>query len=139
VTHLWKNNEFSHPIFCRPFFQVVALFEPGIMKKFILTILCNAALLLTLCLPADARMTIGYISTASLSGVTQGNIDQLSKELSQLAGEPVKVRRFENDAALTNWLLRFQEVDAAIVPPSYITQHPAGALNRISEQVCVRK
>ncbi len=112
---------------------MVALFEPGIMKKFILTILCNAVLLLTLCLPADARMTIGYISTASLSGVTQGNIDQLSKVLSQLAGEPVKVRRFENDAALTNWLLRFQEVDAAIVPPSFITQHPPGALNRISD------
>jgi hypothetical protein len=78
-------------------------------------------------------MTIGYISTASLSGVTQDNITLLSKELSQLAGEPIKVKRFENDAALTNWLLRFQEVDAAIVPPSYITQHPAGALNRISD------
>ncbi|MDG5468241.1 hypothetical protein P9J64_07905 [Deltaproteobacteria bacterium IMCC39524] len=103
------------------------------MKKFILTILCNAVLLMTLCLPAEARMTIGLISTVPLSGVTQGNIDQLSKELSQLAGEPVKVRRFENDAALTNWLLRFQEVDAAIVPPSFITQHPPGALNRISD------
>lgn len=112
---------------------MVALFEPGIMKKFILTILCNAVLLLTLCLPAEARMTIGMISTVPLSGVTQGNIDQLSKELSQLAGEPVKVRRFENDAALTNWLLRFQEVDAAIVPPSFITQHPPGALDRISD------
>ncbi len=112
---------------------MVALFEPGTMKKFILTILCNAVLLLTLCLPAEARMTIGLISTVPLSGVTQGNIDQLSKELSQLAGEPVKVRRFENDAALTNWLLRFQEVDAAIVPPSFITQHPPGALNRISD------
>ena len=112
---------------------MVALFEPGTMKKFILTILCNAVLLLTLCLPAEARMTIGLISTVPLSGVTQGNIDQLSKELSQLAGEPVKVRRFENDAALTNWLLRFQEVDAAIVPPAFITQHPPGALNRISD------
>jgi len=90
-------------------------------------------MLLTLCLPADARMTIGLISTASFSGVTQGNIDQLSKELSQLAGEPVKVRLFENDAALTNWLLRFQEVDAAIVSSSFVTQHPAGALNRISD------
>jgi hypothetical protein len=112
---------------------VVALFEPGIMKKFILTIFCNAVLLLTLCLPAEARITIGLILTAPLSGVTQGNIDQLSKELSQLAGEPVKVRRFENDTALTNWLLRFHEVDAAIVPPSFITQHPPGALNRISD------
>jgi hypothetical protein len=43
------------------------------------TILCNAALLLTLCLPADTRMTIGYISTASLSGANQGNIDQISE------------------------------------------------------------
>ena len=58
---------------------MVALFKPGIMKKFILTILCNAALLLTLCLPADTRMTIGYISTASLSGANQGNIDQISE------------------------------------------------------------
>ena len=58
---------------------MVALFEPGIMKKFILTILCNAVLLLTLCLPADARMTICYISTSSLSGVNQGNIDQISE------------------------------------------------------------
>ncbi len=112
---------------------MVALFEPGIMKKFILTLVCNAFLLLTFCLPAEARMTIGLISTTSLSGVTQGNIDQLSKELSQLAGEPIKIRNFENDAALTNWLLRFQEVDAAIVPPSFITQHPPGALSRISD------
>jgi hypothetical protein len=112
---------------------MVALFKPGIMKKFILTILCNAVLLLALCLPADARITIGLISTSSLPDVTQGNIQKLDKELSQLVGEPVKVRLFENDAALTNWLLRFQEVDAAIVQPSFITQHPAGALNRISD------
>ena len=79
MTRLWKNIEFSDPIFCSPFFQIVALFEPGIMKKFIPTILCNAALLLTLCLPADTRMTIGYISTASLSGANQGNIDQISE------------------------------------------------------------
>jgi hypothetical protein len=112
VKHLWKNNEFSHPVLCRLLFQLVALFQPGFMKKFILTILCNAFFLLTLSLPAEARMTIGLISTAPLSVVTQENTDQLSKELSQVAGEPVKMRRFENNAALTNWLLRFQEVDA---------------------------
>ena len=81
---------------------MVALLEPGIMKKFILKILCNAFLLLTLYLPAEARMTIGLIPAVPLSGATQGNIAQLSKELSHLAGVPVKVRLFENDAALTN-------------------------------------
>jgi len=50
------------------------------MKKFILTILLNVVLLLTLSLPADARLTIGVISTKSLPGATQGNIDQLSQE-----------------------------------------------------------
>ena len=67
------------------------------MKKFILTILCNAVLLLTLCLPAEARMTIGLISTGLLSNVTQGNIDLLSKELSQkrLPPEPPPVQIVE--------------------------------------------
>lgn len=104
----------------------------GIMKKFILTCLCNAALLVALCLPAQARMTIGMM-TEPLSGVDRTSLDQLGKELARTDGTSFQVRRFEDAAAISNWLLRFQEIEAAVVTPEFIKQQPAGALKHLAD------
>ncbi|MDT8443084.1 MAG: hypothetical protein RQ722_02235 [Desulfuromonadales bacterium] len=102
------------------------------MKKFILICLCNAALLVALCLPAQARMTIGMM-TEQLSGVDRTSLDQLGKELARIDGTSFQIRRFEDAAAIGNWLLRFQEIDAAVVTPEFIKQQPAGALKHLAD------
>jgi len=112
---------------------MVTFFQLGIMKKFILTCLCNAVLLVILCLPTEARMIVGLTPVAPLSGIEQTALNQLSKQLETSAGTDVKIRSFENDAAITNWLLRFQEIDAAIVSPGFIEQHPAGTLKHLAD------
>ena len=101
------------------------------MKKIILTCLCNAVLLVALCLPAEARMIIGLTPVAPLSAIDQTVLNRLSKQLATSAETDIKLRRFDNDAAITNWLLRFQEIDAAIVAPRYIKQQPAGTLKHL--------
>ena len=103
------------------------------MKKFILTCLCNAVLLAALHLPAEARMIIGLTPVEPLSLSDQTALSQLSEQLTNFAGTDVKIRRFDDDAAITNWLLRFQEIDAAIVAPGFIEQQPAGTLKRLAD------
>lgn len=98
------------------------------MKKNILICLCHTVLMAALCLPAEARMIIGLAPGLSISGSDQHALDRLGDELTGTAGTPVTVRRFDDDAALSNWLLRFQEIDAAIVAPGYLKQQPAGTL-----------
>ena len=110
---------------------MVTFFPLGIMKKFILICLCNAALLLALCLPAQARIVVGLTTVAPLTRIDQTTLNKLSKELAVSAGAEVKIRSFNNDVAITNWLLRFQEIDAAIVSPEYIRQQPAGTLKHL--------
>ena len=112
---------------------MVTFFPLGIMKKLILTCLLNAVLLVVLCLPADARMVVGLTPVAPLSGIEQKDLNQLGKQLGPSAGTDVKIRSFENDAAITNWLLRFQEIDAAIVAPRFIKQQPAGTLKHLAD------
>ncbi len=104
----------------------------GIMKKFILICLCNAALLVALCLPAQARITIGMM-TESLSGVDRTSLDQLGRELARIDGTSFQIRRFEDAAAISNWLLRFQEIEAAVVTAEFIKQQPAGALKHLAD------
>ncbi|MCK4508147.1 MAG: hypothetical protein KAU27_06390, partial [Desulfuromonadales bacterium] len=101
------------------------------MKKFILICLCNAALLLALCLPAQARIVVGLAPIAPLTRIDQTSLNKLSEEFTASAGAAVKIRRFDNDAAITNWLLRFQEIDAAIVSLDFIRQQPAGTLRHL--------
>jgi hypothetical protein len=103
------------------------------MKQFLLTCLCSAVLLVSLCLPAEARVTLGTTPVAPLSGQSQATLDLLGAELENSSGTVVIVRRFDNDAGLSNWLLRFQEVDAAIVAPEYIKQQPAGTLKHLAD------
>lgn len=103
------------------------------MKKFILTCLGQALLLATLCLPAQARVTIGLAPTAPLSAVDQATINRLDTELSSSAGSPVTLRQFDSEATLSNWLLRFQELDAAIVGREYLAQQPAGTLRQLAD------
>ncbi len=101
------------------------------MKKIILICLCNAVLLFALCLPVQARIIVGLTPVAPLTGIDQATLNRLSKELTASAGTEIKIRSFANDAAITNWLLRFQEIDAAIVTPEYIKQQSAGTLKHL--------
>ncbi|GEM_PF-6375981 len=103
------------------------------MKQFLLTCLCSTILLGSLYLPAEARITLGMTPVAPLSEYSQATLDLLGAELKKSTGTIVIVRRFDNDAALSNWLLRFQEVDAAIVAPEYIKQQPAGSLKHLAD------
>lgn len=103
------------------------------MKKLILSCLFNAVLLVVLCLPAEARVVIGLTPAAPLTGVDQITLAQLGNGLEKVAGTTIKVRLFDNDAAITNWLLRFQEIDAAIVARGFIKQQPAGTLKHLAD------
>ncbi len=105
----------------------------GIMKNFILTCLCNTVLLVALSLPAEARIIVGLTPVAPFSAIDQTALNQLNKQLATSAATDVKIRRFDNDAAITNWLLRFQEIDAAIVAPWFIKQQPAGTLKHLAD------
>ncbi len=101
------------------------------MNKLILTGLCSAILMFAYCVPAEARITIGITPSAVFSGATKVKVDQLSKGLGNAAGTTVVFRDFDNEAVITNWLLRFQEIDAAIVTPNFIKQQPAGTLRKL--------
>src|SRR5210317_64237 len=105
---------------------MVATFPLGIMKNLILACLCNAVLLAAMCLPAEARTVVGLVSPASRSIVDPKILEQLEKTLGTLSGVPFQIRRLEDDAAVARWLLRFQEIDAAIVGHGFIEQQPAG-------------
>ena len=89
--------------------------------------------MVSLCLPAEARVTIGVAPVEPLSGKSQATIDLLGEELENSAGTVVTVRLFDNDAALSSWLLRFREIDAAIVAPEYIKRQPAGTLKHLAD------
>lgn len=101
------------------------------MKRLLLVCLCLGALLGTLCLPAHARMTVGVAPSTSLSQVDQATLDRLGQHFSRTIGTDVSIRRFEDSDVLANWLVRFMELDAALVEPGFIDRFPPGTLNRL--------
>lgn len=98
------------------------------MRNFILTCLCHVILFVALTTPAQARLTLGISPTAGLTDKGQTNLTRLEEELSRSFKEEVVIRTFGNDAELGNWLLRFQEIDAAIVSAEFVKKQPAGTL-----------
>lgn len=108
--------------------KFVLFFRLGAMKNLLSTILCTVSLLTLLCLPAEARIVIGVVKSSPLSAT-----DQLAKALSGSAADDVQIRQFDDEAALTNWLVRFQEIDTAIVSPGYIGKQPAGTLRHLAD------
>ncbi len=101
------------------------------MKKFISILLCSILLSVAVCLPAEARTTIGLAPGTLPAKTSQTMLDALAKELSSASGAATKLRYFEDEATLSNWLLRFQQIDAAIVDPDFISGQPAGTLKHL--------
>lgn len=111
---------------------MVATFLLGIMKNLILACLCNAVLLAAMCLPAEARTVVGLASPASRS-IDPKTVEQLENNLGTLSGVPIQIRLLEDDAAVARWLLRFQEIDAAIVGHGFIAGQPSGTLSHLAD------
>lgn len=101
------------------------------MKKFISILLCSILLSVAVCLPAEARTTIGLAPGTLPAKTSQAMLDALAKELSSASGTATKLRYFEDEATLSNWLLRFQQIDAAIVDPGFMREQPAGTLKHL--------
>lgn len=98
------------------------------MKKLLSTFLCAVSLTALLSLPAEARIVIGVLKGSSLSAP-----NQLAQALSDATADSVQIRQFDDEAALTNWLIRFQELDTAIVPKGYIAKQPAGSIRHMAD------
>lgn len=78
-------------------------------------------------------MIVGLAHIPPFSRIDQTNLDQLGKELTKAGDTSVKLRSFVDATSITNWLLRFQEIDAAIVSPEFIEQQPAGTLRHLAD------
>ena len=83
--------------------------------------------------PAFARMVVG-ITPAVLPGAGQtAVVRELEAELSARTGESIAVRSFDSEATELDWLIRFRELDAAVVGPGLIRTLPAGTLIPLAE------
>ncbi|MCM2265758.1 MAG: DUF4388 domain-containing protein [Desulfuromonadales bacterium] len=83
--------------------------------------------------PALARMVIG-VTPAVTPGVGDPAVrGALEGELSSRLGETVVVRSFASEAAVLDWLIRFRELDAALVGRSLVHTLPAGTLLHLAD------
>ena len=78
--------------------------------------------------PALARMTIG-VTPQTLPGAAQpANLIALEQELTSRLGEPVQLRTFDSESEQLDWLVRYRELDAALVSRSLLRTLPDGTL-----------
>ncbi|NIQ08135.1 MAG: hypothetical protein GWO23_00050, partial [Gammaproteobacteria bacterium] len=82
---------------------------------------------------AEAKISIGLSTSVLSSKPTNASIAKLEKELSKTAGDSVEIRLFNDEASVANWLLRFQQIDGAIVSANFVKQQPAGALAHLAD------
>jgi hypothetical protein len=101
------------------------------MKKLTLICLVNILLTFSICLAAEAKISIGLASSLLPAKPTMSAVENFAQGLSNSAGATIKVKSFDNEALLSNWLLRFQEIDAAIVSQGFIKQQAAGTLTHL--------
>ena len=96
-----------------------------------ITLLCllSLILVLTTCLSAPARTTLGLAPSAyNLSTRQQAALTSIQDLLTERVGQPVTLRNLANEAMLQDWLLRFRQVDAALMSRDFYQQLSAGAL-----------
>ena len=92
------------------------------------TTLITILLLATGLSPAMARMTIG-VTPETLPGAAQpANLGALEQELTSRLGEPVQLRTFASESEQLDWLIRYRELDAALVSRSLLRTLPDGTL-----------
>ncbi len=104
-----------------------------LMQRLWLICFCLGTFLVALSLPAEARLSVGIAPTTALSRADQAALDRLGDQLGETAGTAVTFRRFEDGNVLADWLLRFMELDAAIVETDFIRRVPAGTLLRLAD------
>lgn len=101
------------------------------MKKLTLIFMINFFLMVMTGISSEAKISVGLSTSALSKKTTQATITRLEKELSATAGVAIEIRQFNDEKAINNWLLRFQQIDAAIVTADFIRQQPAGSLSHL--------
>lgn len=103
------------------------------MPRFFRNTLYLALFLTSVASPALARMVIGVTPTVT-AGVGDPTVrGALEAELSSRLGETVVVRSFDSEAAVLDWLIRFRELDAALVGSRLMQTLPAGTLLHLAD------
>lgn len=92
-------------------------------------LLCFALLVGT----AQARLILGAVEDAELLLGREAQIRILADYLSEELDREVRIRLFEDSDRLLQWMLRFREVDLALVSHAHITHLPAGRLMPVAD------
>ena len=93
-----------------------------------LSLLCLTLVLAT-SLPAQARTSLGVApDTYNLDSSQKAAFTKLQKILTESIGQPVGLRTLENETELLDWLLRFRQIDAALLSQTFYRQLSAGAM-----------
>ena len=83
--------------------------------------------------PALARMVIGVTPAVMPGAADRATVAALEQELTARLGEPVQVRSFDSEAAQIDWLIRFRELDAALVSRGQMGALPAGTMITLAD------
>lgn len=87
----------------------------------------------------QAATTLGLAPAAySLDAAQEAHLAKLQTHLAAKVGQPVAIRMLASEKVLQDWLLRFREVDAALLTQSYYRQQPAGSLVPLVDLFTVR-
>ena len=77
---------------------------------------------------ALARMVVGVTPAVLPGAADRATLTALEGELATRLGEPVLVRSFDSEAMLIDWLIRFRELDAALIGRAQLRAFPAGTV-----------
>ena len=83
--------------------------------------------------PALARMVIGVTPAVMPGAANRATVAALEQELTARTGETVQVRSFDSEALQIDWLIRFRELDAALVSRSQMGDLPAGTMITLAD------
>lgn len=78
-------------------------------------------------------MVIGVTPAVTPGVGNPGVLRELEEELASRLGESVQVRSFDSEAAQLDWLIRFRELDAALVSRGLLHTLPAGTLLQLAD------
>lgn len=78
-------------------------------------------------------MVIGVTPAVTPGVGNPGVLRALEEELASRLGESVQVRSFDSEAAQLDWLIRFRELDAALVGRGLLHTLPAGTLLQLAD------
>lgn len=78
--------------------------------------------------PALARLVVGVSPAVSRGATDRDLLAALESAWSASLGQPLQLRSLDSEAAVLEWLLRFRELDAAVVSRRQLQSLPAGTL-----------